>query len=102
MSVDLCMPHQITQIRFGLWGSKTRPSAIGPSLFTELANGPLDASALGERLGLYALNNGGFCRRSRAIVAQRTDHGLVAWNRFKAELATFINQPVDVRHEPNF
>jgi hypothetical protein len=53
MSAQLSTPDQIMQIGFGFWGSKTLLSAIELGLFTELANGPLDASSLGERLGLH-------------------------------------------------
>jgi O-methyltransferase domain/Dimerisation domain len=53
MSAQLPTPDQIIQLGFGFWGSKALLSAIELGLFTELANGPLDAHTLGERLGLY-------------------------------------------------
>jgi hypothetical protein len=53
MSAQLPTPDQILQLGFGFWGAKTLLSAIELGLFTELANGPLDAHTLGERVGLY-------------------------------------------------
>jgi hypothetical protein len=53
MSAQLSTSDHIMQIGFGFWGSKTLLSAIELDLFTVLANGPLDASTLGERLGLH-------------------------------------------------
>lgn len=53
MSAQPSTPEQIMQLGFGFWGAKTLLSAIELNLFTELANGPLDAHTLGERLGLY-------------------------------------------------
>ncbi len=46
-------PDRIMQLGLGFWGSKTLLSAIELGLFTELARGPLDAHALGDRLGLH-------------------------------------------------
>ncbi|CAN5755128.1 hypothetical protein BH20ACI3_BH20ACI3_25510 [soil metagenome] len=36
-------PDRIMQLGLGFWGSKTFLSAIELALFTELANGPLEA-----------------------------------------------------------
>ena len=52
--VDHPTPERIMQLGLGFWGSKTRLSAIELGLFTELARAPLDAEAIGERLGLHA------------------------------------------------
>src|SRR5436853_335681 len=46
-------PEKITQLGLGFWGSKTLLSAIELGLFTELAKGPLDSSAIANRLRLH-------------------------------------------------
>jgi SAM-dependent methyltransferase len=46
-------PAKILQLGTGFWGSKTLLSAVELGLFTELAKGPLDASALTKRLQLH-------------------------------------------------
>lgn len=46
-------PDRIMQLGLGFWGSKTFLSAIELGLFTELANGPLNAQELAERLKLH-------------------------------------------------
>jgi SAM-dependent methyltransferase len=46
-------PAKIMQLGTGFWGSKTLLSAVELGLFTELAKGPLDASALIKRLQLH-------------------------------------------------
>jgi hypothetical protein len=46
-------PDRIMQLGFAYWGSKTLLSAVELGLFTELAQGPLDAEALRQRLGLH-------------------------------------------------
>ncbi|MDZ4733426.1 MAG: methyltransferase [Nitrospirota bacterium] len=46
-------PAKIMQLDTGFWGSKTLLSAIELGLFTELAKGPLDATALTKRLQLH-------------------------------------------------
>lgn len=47
-------PDAIIQLGFGFMGAKTLLSAVELGLFTELAShGPLDADALGTRLGLH-------------------------------------------------
>ena len=51
---SLPTPDRVMQLGLGFWGSKTLLSAIEIGLFTELANGPLDAGALSERLGLHS------------------------------------------------
>lgn len=47
-------PDRIMQLGLGFWGSKTLLSAIEIGLFTELANGPLNAAELAGRLGLHS------------------------------------------------
>jgi SAM-dependent methyltransferase len=46
-------PDTIMQLGLGFWGSKALLSAVGLGLFSELAEGPLEAEALRERLGLH-------------------------------------------------
>ena len=46
-------PESIMQLGLSFWGSKTLLSAIELDLFTELAKGPLDAKAIGDRLKLH-------------------------------------------------
>jgi precorrin-6B methylase 2 len=47
-------PDAIIQLGLGFWGSKTLLSAVELSLFSDLAaEGPLDAEALRDRLGLH-------------------------------------------------
>ena len=52
MNQDLT-PAGIIQLGMGFWGPKTLLSAVELGLFTELANGPLDAEVLRKRLGLH-------------------------------------------------
>lgn len=55
MSTALAItPDRIMQLGLGFWGSKTLLSAIEIGLFTELANGPLNAAELAGRLGLHS------------------------------------------------
>ncbi len=53
MATQRLTPAKIMQLGVGFWGSKTLLSAIELGLFTELAKGPLDASALTKRLQLH-------------------------------------------------
>jgi hypothetical protein len=46
-------PDQILQLGLGFWGSKTLLSAVELGLFSELAEGPLDAAALMGKLRLH-------------------------------------------------
>ncbi len=46
-------PDRIMQVGLGFWASKTLLSAIELGLFTELADGPLNAQELTERLKLH-------------------------------------------------
>jgi len=53
MSTQIAVtPEKIMQLGLGFWGSKTFLSAVELGLFTELANGPLSAEQLTERLEL--------------------------------------------------
>lgn len=46
-------PDAILQLGTGFWAPKTLLSAVELGLFTELAQGPLEAEALRQRLGLH-------------------------------------------------
>ncbi len=46
-------PERILQLGLAFWGSKTLLSAVELGVFTELANGPLTAEEIGERLRLH-------------------------------------------------
>lgn len=46
-------PDGIMQLGFGFWGAKALLSAVELGLFTELADGPLEAEALAARIGLH-------------------------------------------------
>jgi 2-polyprenyl-3-methyl-5-hydroxy-6-metoxy-1,4-benzoquinol methylase len=46
-------PERILQLGLAFWGSKTLLSAVELRVFTELAQGPLRAEELGERLRLH-------------------------------------------------
>ena len=52
MSVEVT-PNNIMQLGLGFWASKTLLSAVELGLFTELAQGPLSAEAVGERFNLH-------------------------------------------------
>lgn len=51
---DHVTPDSIMQLGLGFWSSKTLLTAVELGLFTELANGPLDAKTLTGRLGIHA------------------------------------------------
>jgi len=53
-------PDAIMRLGLGFWGSKTLLSAIELGLFTELANGALDADTLRDRLSLHPRSVGDF------------------------------------------
>lgn len=46
-------PDRILQLGLGFWGPKVLLSAVELGLFTELAQGPLDAAGVQHRLGLH-------------------------------------------------
>jgi hypothetical protein len=46
-------PDNIMQLGLGFWASKTLLTAVELGLFTELANGPMPADTIGERLNLH-------------------------------------------------
>jgi hypothetical protein len=51
---DQLAPDRILQLGMGFWGSKALLSAVELGLFTALAQGPLEAEELRERLGLHS------------------------------------------------
>src|SRR4051812_10799571 len=46
-------PEQILALGLGFWGSKTLLSAVELGVFTELADGPVGAENLVQKLGLH-------------------------------------------------
>ena len=46
-------PSHIMQTATGFWASKVLLTAVELDLFTTLAEGPMTAAELGERLGLH-------------------------------------------------
>lgn len=50
---DQLTPDHILQLGLGFWGSKTLLSAVELGVFSELAGGPQEGSALVERLALH-------------------------------------------------
>lgn len=46
-------PEKIMQTGFGFWASKTLLSAVELKVFTELAKGPMDVTALRKRIGIH-------------------------------------------------
>ena len=53
MATRRLSPAKIMALGMAFWGSKTLLSAIELGLFTELAQGPLDADTLTRRLNLH-------------------------------------------------
>jgi SAM-dependent methyltransferase len=53
MATRQVTPEAIMELGIGFWGSKTLLSAVELGLFTELAKGPLDATAITKRLKLH-------------------------------------------------
>ena len=51
---DTLTPEKIMQLGMGFWGSKTLMSAVELGVFTILAQNPLNAEGLRERLGLHS------------------------------------------------
>lgn len=74
-SVGMPDPGAIMQLGMAFWGSKTLLSAVELGLFTELAaNGPGDAEALRERLGLHPRSTRDFLDALVALgMLERTD-----------------------------
>lgn len=67
-------PEHILQLGFGFWASKALLSAVELEVFTVLAGGPLDAEALGTRLGLHPRGVRDFLDALVALcVLERTD-----------------------------
>jgi SAM-dependent methyltransferase len=74
-------PAKIMQLGTGFWGSKTLLSAIELGLFTELAKGRLDATALTKRLQLHPRS------------AQDFFDALVALGMLKRTVTHYANTP---------
>src|SRR5688572_27895061 len=82
-------PDGIMQLGLGFWGSKTLLSAIELGLFTELAKAPLDAEAIGERMGLHARSRRDFLDALVALGMLEREDGRY---RNTAEADTFLDK----------
>jgi len=69
-------PDFIMQVAFGFWASKVLLSAIELGLFTELAEGPLDAGALTRRLELHPRSARDFFDTLVAVGMLRREDGV--------------------------
>ena len=75
--ISSATPDRIVQLGLGFWGSKTLLSAVELGLFTELAEGPLDAPTLGDRLGIHPRSVRDFLDALVALrMLERTGEGL--------------------------
>jgi hypothetical protein len=70
------MPDKILQTGFAFWSSKTLLSAVELELFTLLAEGPLDAESIRERLGLHPRSHRDFLDALVALGFLSRDNGL--------------------------
>ena len=60
VSDDSITPGRIFDLGMAFWASKTLLSAVELGVFTELANGPLNAQELRQRLGIHPRSAGDF------------------------------------------
>ena len=89
-------PDHIMQVGMGFFASKTLLSAVGLGVFTELAEEPRSADALGERLGLHARSRRDFLDGLVALgFLERSGDGPDAVYSNAADAAVFLdrNQP---------
>src|SRR5689334_11089901 len=68
-------PAGILQLGLAFWSSKTLLSAVELGAFTELADGPLSADELGERLGLHTRSRTDFFDALVALNMLQRDGG---------------------------
>jgi hypothetical protein len=68
---DVLTPERVMQLGLGFWASKTVLSAVELGLFTELAQGQLDAEALGKRLGLHPRGTRDFFDALVSLIPER-------------------------------
>lgn len=74
-------PEHILQTGLGFWAAKTLLSAVELGVFTHLAQGPLDAKTLRERLGLHARSVHDFLDALVALKLLEREHGRYANTR---------------------
>jgi hypothetical protein len=86
---DAVTPANIFKLGFGFWESKTLLSAVELGLFTELAKGPADLSALSRRLGLHDRSARDFLDALVALRALDRQDGLY---RNTAETDLFLDR----------
>ena len=75
MDEDLS-PEPILQLGMAFWGSKTLLSAVELGVFTVLADGPKDGSALAKELGLHPRSSRDFLDALVALSMLHRDHDL--------------------------
>src|SRR5262249_18267545 len=87
-------PDAILQLGFAFWGSKTLLSAVELGLFTLLANGPLSAEAVTDRLALHP-------RSVRDFL-----DALAPWGQFERNSGLYANTAAGAlfldRHKPTY
>lgn len=86
-------PMSILQIGMGFWPAKTLLTAVKLGLFTELANGPLFASEIQQKLGLHSRSTLDFVDSLVALgLIQRQGTGFTAIYSNTPETAIFLNR----------
>src|SRR3954447_15097924 len=75
MDQDLS-PESILQLGMAFWGSKTLLSAVELGVFTVLADGPKDLSALAKEVGLHSRSSRDFLDALVALGMLDRDHDL--------------------------
>jgi len=85
-------PQKILGIGMGFWGAKTLLSAVELGLFTELAKGPADLTALKQKLGLHERSARDFLDALVAMKLLERENGLYA-NTPETELFLDRNKP---------
>jgi hypothetical protein len=75
MDQDLS-PESILQLGMAFWGSKTLLSAVELGVFTVLADGPRDGSALAKEVGLHSRSSRDFLDALVALGMLDRDHDL--------------------------
>src|SRR5215470_12756318 len=91
---SIITPDAILQLGFAFWGSKTLLSAVELGLFTLLANGPLSAEAVTDRLALHPRSVRDFLDALVALGQLERNSGLYANT---AAGALFLD-----RHKPTY
>ncbi len=95
-NVTIISPERILQLGTAFWASKTLLSAIEIGLFSELAAaGPLDADAIGRRLGLHERSTRDFLDALVSVgMLQRGEHGAYANTRKPSSTSMPASHPM--------